>query len=99
MSIHTSLRNHTLMMAISAAAVAGAVMAGAIVTVVAVLVIVVVTVYIGVEVQLTGDQGVHRVIRAALHAAVELDAGLLERHLRTAANAAADEHIHLQAGK
>ena len=68
------------MMAISAAAVAGAVMGGAVV--IAMLVLVMVAVHIGVEIQLTGDQSVHRVIRAALHAAVKPDAGLLERRRR-----------------
>ena len=45
------------------------------------------------------DQRQSRRIRITLHAAVQLDTGLSQRHLSTAADAAANEHIYLQAAE
>ena len=58
-------------------------------------VVVMVAANIGVEVQLTRCQGLRRFVRIAGDTAVQLDARLFQRHLGTAADAAADERVHL----
>ena len=63
--------------------------------VIAVLMVVVITVNIGIKAQPTADERVYSIIRAALHTAVKLNACLLERLLCAAADAAADERIHM----
>ena len=60
------------------------------------VVVVVVAMDIGVEGQLSLRQCLSRGIRAAGHAAVEPDARLCQSHLGTAADAAADQGIHIQ---
>ena len=56
--------------------------------------IVVVAVYIGVIAQIASQQRGDRRVGIAADTAVELDAGLRQRHLCAAADAAADQRIH-----
>ena len=59
----------------------------------AVRVVVMIAARLGVITERTVEQRLHRRVRAAAHASVKPDAGLRERRLRTAANAAANDHI------
>ena len=59
------------------------------------MVVVMITPDIGVEVQLACCQGLRRFVRIAGDTAVQLDARFFQRHLGTAADAAADERVHL----
>ena len=59
----------------------------------AVRVVVVIAACLGVITECTVEQRLHRRVRAAAHASVKPDAGLGECRLRTAANAAANDHI------
>ena len=54
---------------------------------------------IGIVVQLTGQQGVDSIIGIAVDAAVELDACLVQGSAGAAADAAADQGIHLVNGQ
>ena len=51
---------------------------------------------IGVKIQLTCQERCYRLVRVAGNTAVQSDARLGQRHLRAAANAAADQHIRAQ---
>jgi hypothetical protein len=51
---------------------------------------------IGIEDQLPGQEGFHRFVRVAADAAAELNAGFCQGCPGTAADTAADEHIHLR---
>ena len=51
---------------------------------------------VGIVGKLARQQRVDRLIRTALHAAVKGNARALQRRARAAANAAADQRIHLQ---
>ncbi len=62
---------------------------------VVVLMVVMVAADVGVIVQSARQEGLHSTVRAAGHAAVELDACRRQRHLSAAADAAADENIRL----
>jgi hypothetical protein len=62
----------------------------------AVMVVVVVAPDIGIEFQSSGKQGLHRGICVTGHAAEQPDAGLRQCHLCAAANAAANQNIHIQ---
>ena len=73
------------MAAVTAAAVAA--------TGMTVIVIVVVATNTGVIHQLTGKQRLHSLISITGNTAKQLDTCLLQRHLRAATNAAANEHI------
>ena len=53
---------------------------------VALAVVVVAAHHVGVVFQLSVDERLHRIVRTALHAAVELNARLLQRHARAAAD-------------
>ena len=55
----------------------------------AVRVVVMIAARLGIIAERAVEQRLHRRVRAAAHASVKPDAGLLERRLRTAANAAA----------
>ena len=59
----------------------------------AVRVVVMIAARLGVITERTVEQRLHRRVRAAAHASVKPDAGLRERRLRTAANAAANQNI------
>ena len=63
----------------------------------AVVVVVMVAAGCGIVDQLAADQRLGGFIGAALYAAIQLDAGLTERLLRTAADAAADDDVHMAA--
>ena len=54
---------------------------------------------VGIVVELTGQQGVDSIIGIAVDAAVELDAGLVQRSTGAAADAAADQGVHLMDGQ
>ena len=60
-----------------------------------VLVIVVIAAHIGIEVQGTGQQIRHRGIRVSAASALQSDACLLECHLGSAADTAADQNVCL----
>ena len=60
----------------------------------AVAVFVVTAGYIRIEGKGIGQKGVHRRVRISAYAAVKADAGLLKRHLRAAADTAADERVN-----
>ena len=60
---------------------------------------VVVALYIGVVTESALQQRLHSLVRRACHTAVERDACLCERNLRTAADAAADQRIHAHGGE
>ena len=49
--------------------------------------------------QRTGQEGLHRCICAALHAAEQADICFRQRSLRTTADAAADQRIHALRGQ
>ena len=57
--------------------------------------VVMVAVNVGVEVQLTRCQCLSCFVRIAGHAAVQLDARLLQRYLGTTADAATDQSVHV----
>ena len=76
------------------AAVAAAVVVGAIVTLS--MVFMMAALDIGIVIQSPCQEGCHRSVRKALYAAVDYDARLSQRHLGTAADAAADQHLHIQ---
>ena len=65
----------------------------------AVMMIVVVAADIGIECQLSGQQGFHSSIGAAGDSTVELYACGCQGHLGTAADTAADQHICVQGGQ
>ena len=65
----------------------------------AVAVFVVITGYIRIEGKGIGQKGVHRRVRVSAYAAEETDAGLLKRHLRSAADPSADKRINALAQK
>ena len=54
---------------------------------------------VGIVAQLTGQQGVDSIIGIAVDAAVELDAGLVQRSTGAAADAAADQGVNLVDGQ
>ena len=57
-------------------------------------VVVMITADVGIVCKRACQQGVHRCVRFAADAAVELDTGLRQCHLGTAADTAADQGIH-----
>ena len=54
---------------------------------------------VGIIVQLTGEECLDRIIGIAVDAAVELDAGLVQRSTGAAADAAADQGVNLVDGQ
>ena len=64
------------------------------VTSLAVLVIMVVTVNIGIVVQTSAEQSLHRCVSVPADTAVELDARFGQSCLRTAADASANQSVH-----
>ena len=60
------------------------------------LVVVVIAVDGGIKVQHPGQQGAHRLVRAAADAAIQLDTRLSQGRLCTAADPAADQDIRVQ---
>ena len=75
---------------------AAAVTAAAVLTTVvtfAVVVVVMITLYIGVICQITLEESFHSGIRITADTTEQLDAGSCQRHLCTAADATADQHI------
>ena len=58
--------------------------------------IVVAAANIGVEIELTGQIGLHGCIGIALNTAVKFDSGVCQCHLSAAADTAADQNIGLQ---
>ena len=64
------------------------------VTSLAVLMVMVVTVNIGIVAQISAEQCVHRCVSVPADTAVELDAGIGECCLRTAADASANQSVH-----
>ena len=63
------------------------------------MVAVMIALNIGVEIQLSFQEGPDSGIRIAGHAAVQLDSGRCQRHLGTAADAAADQNFCLQSSQ
>jgi len=62
----------------------------------AVLVVMVAAAHVGVEVQLVGQQGLYSLVCLTGNAAVQTDVGGSQRHLCTAADAAADQNVGVQ---
>ena len=83
----------------SVAAVMAASVFAAGVAALAVLVVVVAATYVGVIAEVPREQRVDRFIRFAADAAVELNARFRQRHLSTAADAAADQRVHTVPGQ
>ena len=79
--------------AVTAAAV---IAAGMLLPVVVIVVIVVIAADIGIEVQRTGQEQGNCLIGISPDTAVKLDAGLVQRHLGTAADTAADQNIGMK---
>ena len=75
---------------------AAAAVIAAIVTLAMVMLSMVVALDIGVVIQLSCQEGFHRSIRISGYTAVELDSRCCQRHLGTAADAAANQHLCLQ---
>ena len=67
--------------------------------VLAMVMVVMVALYIGIIFQLAFDKGSNRSIGVAGYAAIQLDAGCCQRHLRATANTTADQYIRIQRGK
>ena len=67
--------------------------------VLAMAVIVVVAVHVRIIGKLSRQEGLYRRVGLAADAAIELNARLSQRHLGTAADAAAQEHLHLGVGQ
>ena len=61
--------------------------------------VVVVAPDIGIIFQLAFDKGSNRSIGVAGYAAIQLDTGCCQRHLRATADTATDQDIHVQCGK
>ena len=59
-------------------------------------VVVMITADVGIVCKRACQQGVHRRVRFAADAAVELDTGLRQCHLGTAADTAANQGIHIR---
>ena len=81
------------MAAVTAAGVPVAMIAAAVP--VTVLMIMMITAHLGIIGQFTGKQGRNGRIRITGYTAVQTDTCLFQRHPGTAADAAADQHIHL----
>ena len=64
-----------------------------------VMVVMVAALDIGIIAKISGQEVCNRCIRITANTAVKLDTGLLESHPGTAADAAADQHIRIQAGQ
>lgn len=69
------------------------------VSMLAMLVVVMAALRIRIISEVPGKQRLHRRVAGAADAAVERDAGLGQRRLRTAADPAADKRVHMQAAK
>lgn len=65
----------------------------------AVGVVVMITADVGIVCKRACQQGVHRCVRFAADAAVELNARFRQRHLSAAADAAADQRVHTVPGQ
>ncbi len=64
----------------------------------AVFMVMVIAVYIRIIAQRTGQQRCYSLVRGALYASVKSDTCLGQRHLRSAADTAADQHIYAVGG-
>ena len=67
--------------------------------VLAMVMVVMVALYIGIIRQLALDESCNRGIGIARYAAIQLDTGCCQRHLRATANTTADQYIRIQRGK
>lgn len=67
--------------------------------VLAVMMVMVVAFGIGIISKLTCNKALYCLVRISVDTAIELNACLGKCHLRTAANTAADQHIHIEPGK
>ena len=65
----------------------------------AMVMVVMIALDIGIECQLAGNERFHCCVRIAGNAAVQLDARRSQCHLRTTADAAADQNICIQSGQ
>ena len=68
-------------------------------TVFPMMMVVMITPYIWIEIQLAIQKSSNSSIRIARDTAIQLDASLCQCHLRSTANAAANQHICVQCGK